>query len=86
MKPLALALLLSLPSGMAMSAPQQLIDSVRAELNAWGLTDVSIAGLSSHKLSQIKHVLHSNSSPSAARGKVLAIIDPERYSIRSWFK
>lgn len=79
----ALALTLASP---ALATPQQLVDSVRAELNSWGMQDVSIDGLSRHKLSTISHILHSGSTPSAMRGKIMAIIDPERHSIRGLFK
>lgn len=83
---LALVIALSLTGTAAMAAPQQLIDSVRAELSTWGMGDIDVSGLRSHKLNTIKHILHSNSSPSAKRGKVLAIIDPQRYSLRGLFK
>ena len=86
MKALLTACALAFAALPAVAAPDQLFQSVRAELNAMGLKDVSIQGLSSHELSTIKHILHSNSTPSAMRAKIMAIVDPERHSIRGLFK
>lgn len=85
MKALLTAATLALAATPTLAMNQKLFDSVRAELDAWGMHTVSIAGLPNHKLLTIKHILHSDNNQATKRGMVLSIVDPDRHSLRRLF-